>query len=70
MSVHRISTEVMELPAFPALMIAQAVQTLNFELKEDGSCGDSCGDGFGIFSGAECDDGNLLDGDGCSSDCK
>jgi cysteine-rich repeat protein len=29
-----------------------------------------CGDGWIDLLGEECDDGNTLDGDGCSSDCK
>ena len=31
-------------------------------------CIDKCGDGF--RNTLPCDDGNVLDGDGCSSDCK
>ena len=31
---------------------------------------EKCGKGFKISSLIECDDGNLIDGDGCSSDCK
>ena len=34
------------------------------ELKE------KCGKGLRISSSLECDDGNKVDGDGCSSDCK
>ena len=34
----------------------------------NGICEDICGDGLpNVY---ECDDGNLIDGDGCSSDCK
>ena len=33
------------------------------------SCREICGDGFNMGEN-ECDDGNLLDGDGCSKDCK
>jgi cysteine-rich repeat protein len=30
-----------------------------------------CGDGFVMWSeGEECDDGNTIDGDGCSGECK
>ena len=31
---------------------------------------EKCGKGFRISSLIECDDGNNIDGDGCSSDCK
>lgn len=34
-----------------------------------GTCQSACGDGQ-HFSDEECDDGNLFDGDGCSSTCK
>ena len=35
------------------------------------SCIDICGDGFLVNSSASaCDDGNLVDGDGCSSICE
>jgi fibro-slime domain-containing protein len=33
------------------------------------ACTSSCGDGI-VFGNEECDDGNLRDGDGCSSSCK
>lgn len=33
-----------------------------------GACTSACGDG--LVLGEECDDGNTLNGDGCSSDCK
>ena len=32
------------------------------------SCVETCGDGKVIA--AECDDGNIVNGDGCSSECK
>jgi len=38
----------------------------NFTLV-NGTCDAVCGDG--ILSGAECDDKNLINGDGCSSTC-
>ncbi len=38
-----------------------------FTLK-DSNCSDTCGDGR-VFTAA-CDDGNLIDGDGCSSSCE
>ena len=34
----------------------------------DGVCRDICGDGYAIED--ECDDGNIIDGDGCSSSCR
>jgi fibro-slime domain-containing protein len=34
----------------------------------DGSCTSACGDG--ILLNEECDDGNNIDGDGCSKECK
>ena len=39
-----------------------------YTIDEDGNLSEVCGDGlnYGIF---ECDDGNLNDGDGCSSTC-
>ena len=30
---------------------------------------ENCGKGFRISSSIGCDDGNLIDGDGCSKDC-
>lgn len=41
---------------------------LGFYLKTDGTCDDICVDGLRIY--VDCDDGNTLDGDGCSSSCK
>jgi len=39
-------------------------------MKNDSSkCVEICGDGFNLGY-YECDDGNLIDGDGCSSDCE
>ena len=35
-----------------------------------GACQTGCGDGILLRGTEECDDGNLLDGDGCSKDCK
>jgi len=35
-----------------------------------GACQTGCGDGILLRGTEECDDGNLLDGDGCSHDCK
>ena len=34
------------------------------------NCLEICGDGKRILNTTECDDGNGLSGDGCSSDCK
>ena len=39
------------------------VKVIHFDILE------ICGDGLNLMT-FECDDGNLLDGDGCSSDCK
>ncbi len=39
-----------------------------FGTNEDAVCVETCGDGLLIY--LECDDGNLLNGDGCSSKCK
>jgi cysteine-rich repeat protein len=36
-------------------------------MKDDGKCGDICGDG--ILIDLQCDDGNTISGDGCSSNC-
>ncbi len=36
-------------------------------LDANGFCDDICGDGKLFY--VECDDGNLIDGDGCSSTC-
>ena len=42
---------------------------MKFVSKPDKSyCYDECGDGKRIFN--DCDDGNLNNGDGCSSTCK
>lgn len=35
----------------------------------DGTCKEICGDGIDLGQ-VECDDGNLINGDGCSTDCK
>ena len=35
----------------------------------NGDCSAICGDGIIIFPNEECDDGNTLSGDGCSSSC-
>lgn len=35
-----------------------------------GACKTVCGDGILLRGSEECDDGNVLDGDGCSHDCK
>jgi cysteine-rich repeat protein len=32
-------------------------------------CNTTCGDGIFVISSEQCDDGNLIDGDGCSSSC-
>ena len=40
---------------------------------ENGTCGDAphtCGDRILVMGIEECDDGNLIDGDGCDSDCQ
>lgn len=37
-------------------------------LNSSNICDDICGDGILIY--AECDDGNTIDGDGCSSTCR
>lgn len=39
-----------------------------YYLAPNATCDDKCGDGFRIY--VDCDDGNLIDGDGCSSLCK
>ena len=33
-------------------------------------CMEKCGKGFRLSSIIQCDDGNLINGDGCNSDCK
>ncbi len=38
------------------------------ESCQSGACIDECGDGF-VHASEDCDDGNLIDGDGCESDC-
>jgi fibro-slime domain-containing protein len=35
----------------------------------EGSCAAQCGDGLRFSTDEECDDGNVLSGDGCSEDC-
>ncbi len=51
----------------------KACTEVNPGLKPDptagGQCVEICGDGIHLGA-AECDDGNTLSGDGCSSDCK
>jgi len=42
---------------------------LGYELNNLGECVESCGDGLN-FGEYEWDDGNLLNGDGCSSNCE
>eukprot|EP01022_Parablepharisma_sp_SALTPOND_P036471 TRINITY_DN994_c0_g1_i1.p1 TRINITY_DN994_c0_g1~~TRINITY_DN994_c0_g1_i1.p1 ORF type:complete len:617 (+),score=12.97 TRINITY_DN994_c0_g1_i1:1501-3351(+) len=37
--------------------------------NEDNKCSEICGDGINLGA-FECDDGNLLNGDGCSSECR
>jgi cysteine-rich repeat protein len=39
-----------------------------YYLAANVTCDDTCGDGFKIY--VECDDGNLVNGDGCSNQCK
>ena len=39
-------------------------------LNADDSCTDICGDGRRVKLVTQCDDGNLIDGDGCSSKCE
>ena len=36
--------------------------------KNGGSCSEICGDGISLGR-MQCDDGNIIDGDGCSSSC-
>ena len=38
-----------------------------FKVLSNGNCGEVCGDG--VQYTLQCDDGNTLDGDGCSSQC-
>ena len=35
---------------------------------EDSLCSETCGDG--VLYNLECDDGNIIDGDGCSKNCE
>jgi cysteine-rich repeat protein len=37
-------------------------------MAANATCYIVCGDGFNVGS-EECDDGNLVDGDGCNADC-
>ena len=39
-------------------------------MNVDGVLEEKCGKGFRISEKIPCDDGNLIDGDGCSSDCQ
>ncbi len=41
-----------------------------FELSMEGECEEVCGDGVRVGNAHECDDGNTVDGDGCSSSCE
>ena len=43
--------------------------TINNPLTREKECSEICGDGLNLGE-YECDDGNLVDGDGCSSLCK
>ena len=45
--------------------VAQVIRSA----AEASACLDTCGNGY-VGSSEECDDGNLVDGDGCSSTCK
>jgi len=49
----------------------KACEHLMFGLytASDGSCKEICGDGINLGY-VECDDGNLIDGDGCNSQCE
>jgi cysteine-rich repeat protein len=44
-----------------------------FKISQDGSCFNKCGNGYlydlGLHDSSECDDGNTINGDGCSSEC-
>ena len=40
-----------------------------FDIK-GASCTEKCGKGLRFTSSLQCDDGNQVDGDGCSSECK
>ena len=42
--------------------------TIETDENNKNYCLDECGDGKRVF--VECDDGNLNDGDGCSSTCE
>ena len=39
-------------------------------MNEDTTCEEVCGDGIFLGLTSECDDNNIDNGDGCSSDCK
>ena len=39
-------------------------------LNEDNQCEEVCGDGIFLDLTSECDDNNVDNGDGCSSECK
>ena len=40
------------------------------KINDPNNCEEICGDGIRISNQLECDDGNQMDGDGCSSLCK
>eukprot|EP00826_Nyctotherus_ovalis_P040552 TRINITY_DN4008_c0_g1_i11.p1 TRINITY_DN4008_c0_g1~~TRINITY_DN4008_c0_g1_i11.p1 ORF type:complete len:471 (-),score=91.94 TRINITY_DN4008_c0_g1_i11:468-1880(-) len=42
---------------------------MGYRLQENGKCREVCGDGLNMGE-HECDDGNTVSGDGCSSECK
>jgi cysteine-rich repeat protein len=42
---------------------------LGFVLGVNGNCDERCGTGQRISDKKECDDGNLMDNDGCSATC-
>jgi cysteine-rich repeat protein len=44
-------------------------KTDNFKVREEVAPPPVCGDGY-LDEGEQCDDGNTVDGDGCSADCK
>jgi len=39
-------------------------------VASNGICKAKCGDNMTLPTHEECDDGNIIDGDGCSSSCK
>jgi cysteine-rich repeat protein len=52
---------------FSSNQCVQCKDARGYQVLSDNTCGEICGDGILIY--LQCDDGNTLNGDGCSSKC-